>query len=205
MATTKPKDIDEYIDGFPKETQKRLEQVRATIKKAAPAATEAISYSIPAFNLNGRYLCYFAGFKNHIGLYPIPTGVKELEKAYSSYKTSGKGTIQFPLDKPLPTGLIAKIIKYMAKRNTEKTKSKSTVKTKKASGEKYIKYHNDGSVWAKGTMVGDQPDGYWEWYRKGGGAIMRSGYFSKGKQVGEWTTYDKKGKVFKVTRMKSPA
>ena len=74
-------------------------------------------------------------------------------------------------------------------------------KAKKAAGTKYVKYHNDGTIWAKGTLVDDQPDGYWEWYRKTG-VIMRSGYFEKGKQVGEWTTYDNKGKVYKVTKMK---
>lgn len=67
--------------------------------------------------------------------------------------------------------------------------------------KKYIKYHNDGSIWAKGTMIGNQPEGYWEWFRKDG-SKLRSGYFSEGKQVGKWTTYDKKGKVYKVTSMK---
>jgi len=74
-------------------------------------------------------------------------------------------------------------------------------RSKKTAGSNYVKYHADGTIWAKGTMVGDQPDGYWEWFRKTG-VIMRSGYFQKGKQVGEWTTYDGKGKVYKVTKMK---
>lgn len=65
----------------------------------------------------------------------------------------------------------------------------------------YIKYHNDGTIWARGNMKNGQPDGYWEWFRKDG-VIMRSGFFDKGEQVGEWTTYDKNGKVFKVTKMK---
>ena len=65
----------------------------------------------------------------------------------------------------------------------------------------FIHYHKDGSIWAKGKMFGDQPHGYWEWFRKDG-VIMRSGYFDKGKQTGEWTTYDKEGKVYKVTKMK---
>jgi antitoxin component YwqK of YwqJK toxin-antitoxin module len=73
--------------------------------------------------------------------------------------------------------------------------------SKKITKTKYVKYHNDGTIWAKGTMAGDQPDGYWEWYRKTG-VIMRSGYFDKGKQTGEWITYDAKGKVYKVTKMK---
>jgi len=74
-------------------------------------------------------------------------------------------------------------------------------RSKKITKTKYVKYHNDGTIWAKGTIAGDQPDGYWEWYRKTG-VIMRSGYFDKGKQVGEWTTYDAKGNVYKVAKMK---
>jgi antitoxin component YwqK of YwqJK toxin-antitoxin module len=71
----------------------------------------------------------------------------------------------------------------------------------KSTKEKYVKYHNDGSIWAKGTMIDGQPDGYFEWFRKDG-TRMRSGYFRKGKQVGEWTTFDRKGQVVKVTRIK---
>lgn len=71
---------------------------------------------------------------------------------------------------------------------------------KKVVRKKYIKYHNDGSVWAKGAVLGTQPDGYFEWFRKDG-TRMRSGYFAKGRQVGDWTTYDKKGRVVKVTKM----
>ena len=74
-------------------------------------------------------------------------------------------------------------------------------RSKKITKTRYVKYHNDGTIWAKGTMAADQPEGYWEWFRKSG-VIMRSGYFDKGKQVGEWTTYDAKGKVYKVTKMK---
>ena len=74
-------------------------------------------------------------------------------------------------------------------------------KKRSKSKQDYVKYHNDGSIWAKGTTVDGQLDGYWEWYRKDG-TRMRSGYFERGKQVGEWTTYDKKGKIYKVTRMK---
>ena len=75
--------------------------------------------------------------------------------------------------------------------------------SKKTSAKAFVKYHNDGTIWAKGTMAGDQQEGYWKFFRKDG-IIMRSGYFKKGKQVGEWTTYDKKGKVYKVTKMKEP-
>ena len=191
----KPHNIDEYIAGFPNETQKILKQVRSTIRKAVSGAEETISYGIPTFNLNGQYVIYFAGYKNHVSIYPAPRAHDAFKKILSAYK-GGKGTVQFPLDKPIPFGLITRIVKFRIKENAKK------VIAKKAAGTNYIKYHNDGSIWAKGKMLGDKPHGYWEWYRKGGGAIMRSGYFEKGKQTGEWTTYDKNGKVYKITRMK---
>ena len=124
MITNKPNNIDEYIAGFPIETQKILEQIRTTIKKAAPDAEETISYSIPTFNLNGKYLVYFAAYKNHIGLYPVPTKEKSFEKDFSSYKTSGKGTIQFPLNKPMPLNLITKIVRFRTKERLAKAAKK---------------------------------------------------------------------------------
>ena len=115
----KPIDIDEYIASFPKDTQKILEQIRATIKKATPGVEETISYAIPTFKLKGRYLVYMAGYKNHIGLYPAPRGNEAFRKELSVYK-GGKGTVQFPLDKPMPLNLITRIVKFRIKENLEK-------------------------------------------------------------------------------------
>ena len=109
--------IDEYIKLFPIEIQKILESIREIIKKAAPTATEAISYQMPTFKLNGKNLVHFAAFKNHISLFPTPSGVSAFEKNLKSYRTS-KGTIQFPLDKPIPYDLIGKIVKYRVKESS---------------------------------------------------------------------------------------
>ena len=117
---TVPKNIDEYIAEFPKDVQKILEHVRATIKKAAPAAEEKISYGIPTFTLNGN-LVHFGGFKNHIGFYPTPTGTETFEKELSVYKT-GKGSVQFPLDEPMPLHLITQIVKFRVQKNLAKAK-----------------------------------------------------------------------------------
>jgi len=114
--------VDEYIASYPREVQALLEQMRMTIKKAAPKAEECISYSMPAFKLNGM-LVWYAAFKNHIGLYPRGSGIDVFAKELSKYKTS-KGTVQFPLDKPLPLALIAKIVKYRVKENTQAAKKK---------------------------------------------------------------------------------
>jgi len=119
----KPKDIDAYIAGFPKNIQLLLQQVRTTIQKAAPKAEEAISYAIPTFKLNGSNLVHFAGFKNHIGFYPAPTGMEAFKKDFARYKT-GKGSVQFPLDEPMPTALITRIVKFRMKENLQKAKAK---------------------------------------------------------------------------------
>lgn len=123
MIAVKPKNIDEYIAGFPKEIQKILEQIRATIKKTAPEAEETISYAIPTFTLNGN-LVHFAAFKNHIGFYPAPSGNEAFKKELSIYK-GGKGTVQFPIDKKIPLNLITKIVKFRVKKNLERIKTKT--------------------------------------------------------------------------------
>ena len=122
MKTTLAKNIDEYIAAYPKDIQRMLESIRSTIKKAAPHAEEAIKYAIPTFVLNGN-LVHFAAFKNHIGLYPTPRGIKEFEKELSQYK-GGKGTVQFPLDKPIPLDLISRIVKFRVQEVSKKVKAK---------------------------------------------------------------------------------
>jgi len=113
--------MDEYIETFPKDVQKILEEMRQTIKKAAPEAVEAISYQMPTFKLNGKNLVHFAAFKNHIGFYPIPSGIEAFKEELSLYK-QGKGSVQFPMDKPIPYDLVKKIVDYRAKENLEKIK-----------------------------------------------------------------------------------
>src|ERR1700732_2606642 len=97
------KDIDSYIASYPQKTQVLLEEMRAVICKAAPQATEAISYGVPTYKLNGN-LVHFGGFKSHIGFFPTPSGIKHFQKELSAYKTS-KGAVQFPIEKPIPVGL----------------------------------------------------------------------------------------------------
>lgn len=113
------KTIDSYISTFPKEVQVVLEQVRTTIKNSVPEAEEVISYNMPAFKYHG-ILVYFAGYKNHIGFYALPSGHKAFEKELSIYK-QGKGSVQFPLDKPMPLALIKKIVKFRIKENIKKS------------------------------------------------------------------------------------
>lgn len=114
----KPENVDEYIASFPADVQTLLQQMRLAIKQAAPQAEEVISYSMPAFRLNGM-LVWFAAHSNHIGLYPRGSGIEEFAVQLKGYKVS-KGTIQFPLDKPLPVDLIGKIVQFRVEENLRK-------------------------------------------------------------------------------------
>jgi len=116
------KTIDEYIAGFPPEIQAILQQIRATIHAAAPDAQETISYQMPTFTLHGN-LVHFAAFKQHIGFYPTPSGTAHFEAALARYK-SGKGSVQFPLDEPIPYDLITEIAKFRVEENRAKAAAK---------------------------------------------------------------------------------
>lgn len=128
MKQTAPATIDEYIAGFPADIQELLEKVRATIHKAAPDATEAISYQMPTFKQNGN-LVHFAAFKSHIGFYPVPSGIEAFKQELSKYP-QGKGSVQFPLDKPIPYALITKIVKFRVKENLAQAQAKAKPKKK---------------------------------------------------------------------------
>ena len=124
------KTIDEYISMFPDEVQTILNQVRQTIRGAAPEAEETINYQMPTFTLNGN-LVHFAAFKTHIGFYPTPTGIEAFKEELAPYK-GAKGSVQFPIDQPVPLSLIRRIVEYRVKENLErKPKKKSSGKKEK--------------------------------------------------------------------------
>ena len=123
MEDNQPQTIDEYIARFPKEIQELLETIRITIREAAPDAEETISYQMPTFKLKGN-LVHFAAYQNHIGFYPTPSGIDKFRDELSAYK-GAKGSVQFPIDQPLPLELISKIVKFRAAENLEKAKAKT--------------------------------------------------------------------------------
>ena len=129
---SKAQSIDEYIAEFPPETQKVLEQIRAVIRTAAPAATETISYAIPTFDLNG-HLVHFAGYERHIGFYPGGHGIEEFAEELKPYKI-GKGSVQFPLGQPLPADLIRRIVEFRVAQNTANTAKSGRAKAKQGAG-----------------------------------------------------------------------
>ena len=124
-----PNSIDEYIASFPEETQKILQKLRAAIKAAAPGAQEKISYRMPAFAQKG-ILVYFAAWKNHIGFYPTSSGTQAFKQELSAYKNS-KGSVKFPLDKPLPLDLISNIVRFRVAENLKKAEEKSSQRKQK--------------------------------------------------------------------------
>jgi uncharacterized protein YdhG (YjbR/CyaY superfamily) len=122
MEKIPPQDIDAYIAGFPEDVQAKLEKLRATIHQAAPGAQEKISYQMPTFFLEGN-LVHFAAYKNHIGFYPTPSGIEQFKDALSVYK-SAKGSVQFPLDQPIPYELIGEIVAFRVDENLAKAAAK---------------------------------------------------------------------------------
>ena len=124
MATsqTAPQEIDEYIARFPDDVRQTLEKIRMTVRKAAPNAQETISYQIPTFTLYGN-LVHFAAFKKHIGFYPGPSGIEKFTDELSVYD-GAKGSVQFPLDKPIPYRLISRIVKFRLNKNLKKAEAK---------------------------------------------------------------------------------
>ncbi|MCX6554203.1 MAG: DUF1801 domain-containing protein [Candidatus Aminicenantes bacterium] len=123
MENNKIKSMNEYIVAFPKDVRKILRELRAAIKAVAPGAGETISYGIPTFFLNGN-LVHFAAYKKHIGFYPTSSGIRTFKKELSPYKTS-TGTVQFPIDKPLPLALIKKMVRFRVVENKKKYKEKT--------------------------------------------------------------------------------
>ena len=129
MKISQAKTIDAFIAVYPAPLQKLLKQMRDTIRKAAPNTEEKISYGIPTFTLNGKNLVHFSGYESHIGFYPGAAGIAAFEKEISKYKFA-KGSVQFPLDEPLPLSLVTKIVKFCVKENLAKAKGKPKTMSK---------------------------------------------------------------------------
>jgi uncharacterized protein YdhG (YjbR/CyaY superfamily) len=187
--------IDEYLTAVAPSQRSELQRIRSIVNKTVPEAEESISYDMPTFKYKGKRLIYFAAFKNHMSIYG---SLGSLEDKLGAHKLSHKGTLQFTEKNPLPEQIIQEIV-INKKTEIDKASSWHNQQKTEVIGGYTIKYHADGkSIFAKGKVINGQPDGYWEWYRPDG-TLKRSGYFSSGKPVGEWTTYDQKGKVYKVT------
>lgn len=140
METTQAKDIDDYIANCSAEVQDVLQELRQTIRQAAPDAKETINYMMPTFTLEGN-LVHFAAFKNHIGFYPAPSGIDQFREELSTYELS-KGTIRFPLGQPLPLKLVSRIVKFRVQENLEKAEAKKKKAKAKAKNLRRDKPNN---------------------------------------------------------------
>jgi len=129
VRNKKFKTVDEYMSLLPPQTRALMQEMRGAIRKAAPSAEEVISYNIPAFRLQGM-LVWYAAFEKHIGFYPRGSGIEAFQKELSGYK-SAKGSVQFPIDEPLPLNLITKIVKYRLKENLQKAGEKAAATRRK--------------------------------------------------------------------------
>ena len=127
------KTMDEYINTFPEDVRRILNELRRTIKEVAPDAEETINYQIPTFTLEGN-LVHFAAFEHHIGFYPTPSGMEAFKEELSGYK-GAKGSVQFPIDEPLPLPLIRRIVEYRVKENLERKQKKKSSSRKGPKGE----------------------------------------------------------------------
>lgn len=143
--------IDEYIASFPDDVQAILQQIRTTIQQAAPGAEETISYQMPTFKLHGN-LIHFAGYKQHIGLYPTPSGIEQFKEELANYK-GAKGSVQFPLDQPMPLDLIRRITEFRIEENQAKAAAKKSKRqmTSKATKIGQTKEAQSATSWPKGV------------------------------------------------------
>lgn len=122
MQRTKFTSVEQFIKAAPEQAQSILKKLRAAVRKALPKADETISYNIPCYKLNGKYVVYFAGYPNHVSIYPVPKTITGMKEDIAKYK-AGKGTLKFANDKPLPLGFIKKVILQLAKENAARNKT----------------------------------------------------------------------------------
>lgn len=133
ISNPPPQTIDEFIAGYPKDVQEILEKIRAIIRSAAPGAEETIKYGIPTFTLKGN-LVHFSAYQKHIGFYPTPSGIEKFKEELSPYMRS-KGTVQFPLDRPIPYDLIHQMVMVRVRENLERAAAKADAKGKKTTAQ----------------------------------------------------------------------
>jgi len=202
MKSQGAKGITAYLATVPADARAALTKLRAAIRAAAPDAEEGFSYGLPGFKLDGKSFVCYAAPRDHCSFYPMSAAViRDHAAELRSFDTS-MGTVRFPAKKPLPVALVRKLVRARITEMRAGDRRSSRAKTKaKPRPKRHVLYHRDGSVWARGQLLGGAMTGYWEWFRLDG-TIMRSGSFENGEQSGQWTTYDKRGKLYKVTKMK---
>ncbi len=183
--------ITQHLKKFDKEQRAALTLLREQILLELPTAEEVIKYGIPTFTIEGVPVLGFDGYKAHNSIFPYSGSINSLmEKELAKYEQT-KGSIHFPLNKPIPLALVRKLIKVKIAYINASYPSRT--------GE-YLEFYSNGVLKAKGKMRQEKMHGYWEWFRKDG-TKLRSGSFNKGEQVGLWITYDLSGKPYKKSNL----
>lgn len=189
MSRKPARDIDAHLAGFEPKQRRALQAVRDVLVNALPGAQEVIAWKMPSLRIDGDLVCSYEGFTHHNSLFPSSTAVYlELAKDLARYPTS-KGTLQFPVDTPLPAALLRKIVRVrIAEINASYPRASGLAKT----------FYDNGYLKSVGKMRGNRMHGDWRFYRRDG-VIMRSGAFRDGEPVGKWVTYDRTGAPHRVT------
>ena len=182
-----PDPIEDYLSRLSSPARETLQHLRQTIRSLLPTAAESIKYGMPAFTLDGKGICSYAGFKNHCSYFPMSSGV--LERAASSLSgfEVSKGGLRFENTKPLQKSLLARLIKLRLEELGAVTDGVR------------LEYSPKGQLKATGKMKDGELHGHWKWFRLDG-SLLRSGQFKSGQQVGTWVTYDRSGQPLKSTK-----
>jgi uncharacterized protein YdhG (YjbR/CyaY superfamily) len=178
--------IDLHLERFDGVQLATLEVLRDTLRELLPAAEECLKYRMPCFAVRGKAVAGFDGFKQHNSYFPHSGNVIENVRGVPSWCSPSQGTLQFPLDRPLPVGLVRKLVRTRLDEISDVTDGKR------------LEFYDDGTVKAEGSMKAGKLNGAWRWYRTDG-SLMRTGRFRGGEQVGTWETWDREGALVKKT------
>jgi len=178
--------VDAYLDSVSEPQQSTLRALRATLRTVLPTAQERISYNMPTFAVNGKSVVSYAGFKNHCSYFPHSGNVFVVVGSAVAKYPVNNGTLQFPVDKPLPIGLVRKLVRARLNEISDVRNGKR------------VDYYDDGAVKASGSVKDGQLHGAWTWYRRDG-SLMRAGRFNRGEPTGTWETWTADGALHKTT------
>ena len=182
--------IDDYLAGQPEPQRSTLAALRSTIAALLPRAEESIAYGAPAWKIDGTAVAGFAGFAKHCAYLPFSGAVTETLADQLSAYTITKGSVTFPVDRPMPKPVVKKLVAARLAEISMVPDTKGVVRD----------LYADGGLKARGRMKGGEPHGDWSWWRKDG-TLLRTGTFDKGRQTGTWSTYDREGRLVKATQV----
>lgn len=178
--------VDAHLAGLPEPQRSTVLALRATLRKVLPAAEEGLRYGMPCFLVRGKAVAGYDGFTDHCSYFPHSGSVLQRVEGIPDGWATTKGTLQFPVDRPLPVGLVRKLVRARLGEISQ------------VADGKRLDFYDDGTLRSEGSMKAGEMHGAWRWYRKDG-SLMRTGRFRSGEQVGTWETWDRDGNLVKAT------